>query len=128
MKTLAVDQYVAYEASRDGPGIKDGLRQAIEFLRSIDPLASRSDLEREMLIMHVAFLVDPQNEFRNNTNIFGPRREVFSDHVSVIMDSDIATWCKKLHASAYWPAANRRIANLLYNWLRGTLDEPEALI
>lgn len=128
MKTLVVDQYVAYEASRDGPAIKDGLRQAMDFLRSVDPLESRSDVEFEMLIMHVASLVDPQNEFKNNTNIFGQRREVFSDHVSVIMDSDVATWCKKLHASAYWPAANRRIANLLYNWLRGSLDEPETLI
>jgi hypothetical protein len=93
----------------------------------LNPL-EQSQLEHEMCIMHAASLIDGTNEFVDNYNVRPALYTRYMDHVSFMLNSDTATWCRKLDSFSFWSTANRRIANLTWNWLNGTLDAPEALI
>jgi hypothetical protein len=100
----------------------DRIEAGIQMLKGLDPL-SLSDLESEMTLMHLASVVDPANEFKDNYNISPARRPQYIDLVSIIMDSDPAAWCHRLVQSSFW-RNSEVIANIVWNWLNGTLDNP----
>lgn len=109
-----------FTLSDDG---RDQLGDAVEFLSQIE-VDTCKGVELEMVLQHTAYLVNPDNEFVNNTNIGDGRRDLFYSIVDLMHESDIDTWCRKLGESHFWRASNNVICNVVWNWLRGSLDEP----
>lgn len=99
------------------------VRAAIELMKSYDPVETEFVLA-ELMIQHVAFLVNDKNEFENNWNIADNRRELFSEHISWMKDSSIEVWTKRFAQYAFWRFSNPVICNLVGNWLNGSLDKP----
>jgi hypothetical protein len=100
---------------------------AFFFMQDLVP-SEMSSMEHEMAIMHAAAIIDAENEFTDNFNVTPSMHNRYIDHISVMMTSDIPAWCRKFDSYNFWPKANRRITNLVYNWLRNSLDNPEALV
>lgn len=118
--------YVKEECVRDGVEISgtQPLLRAVDMLKNIS-VASSDEMEIEMYIMHAAHMVDDRNEFVDNFNV--TRKDIFMDHVVLVKEADPAAWTRKLFDFGCWPHANRRICNLVWNWLRGSLDDPERI-
>jgi hypothetical protein len=105
----------------------DAVRNSFLFLSNLSPLELEGE-ELEVAIMHTAYLVDDNNGFFNNINISPERRNVFIEHVDLMRASDIQVWCRKLYDYNFWKFSNSIIANVIYNWIGGTLDAPRNLI
>lgn len=105
----------------------DAIHNSMLFLGGMDPLELDGE-ELEVTIMHTAFLIDQSNEFQNNMNIDPARRGKFIEHCYLMKNSDIDVWIRKLYDSNFWKSSNSTIANVLYNWLKGTLVTPEGFI
>lgn len=103
------------------------IHSSMMFLAGFDPLELDGE-ELEVSIMHAAYLVDPNNHFNNNMNIDPARRDRFIEHVDLMKSSDIDVWVRKLYDSCFWKFSNSTIANVLYNWLSRTLDNPRSFI
>jgi hypothetical protein len=118
--------FVKEECARDGaPDATQQLLEAINFLSSIS-FAQADEMEVEMYIMHAAYIVDSRNAFTDNYNV--TNKNVFIDHVAMLKSSDVAAWSKRLADYSLWTVGNRRIANLVYNWISGTLDQPTRVV
>lgn len=124
----ALREYAIKECKRDGvQSHAVDLEDAFFFMQDLDP-KEMSVLEHEMALMHAASIIDEANEFADNFNVRPALHNRYIDHVSFMMNSDTATWCRKLDSFSFWPTANRRVANLAWNWLNNTLDAPEVLV
>jgi hypothetical protein len=128
-KNRPVDEFLAYECGRDGQSVSgfDGYKEAWNFLSVTNPNHVEG-IELEYTLMHLAYIVDPENEFKDNRNIPKPRLDKFMDHVELMHTSDLVSWSRQLYNLSLWPKANLRIANLVYNWLNNSLDRPESLL
>lgn len=126
---MTVDDFLWSEVRRDGKldEAYQWYREAWNFLRDTNP-ALLDGIELEYTIMHVAYLVDRSNEFKDNINMNRERYRRFVDHVALMNESDIVTWTRQLYGMQFWKTANRRVANIVYNWLKGSLDTPEAFL
>jgi hypothetical protein len=118
--------FVKEECVRDSALDKtDQLLEAANFLSNIS-FAQADEMEIEMYIMHAAFIVDDKNSFSNNYNV--TNKNVFIDHVALSKDSDAAAWCKRMADYSLWPTGNRRIANLVYNWMNNSINNPVRVV
>jgi hypothetical protein len=116
---MDVQEYLKLEQD----GIRYNIGDALDFLKMFDP-TSISQMEIEMCIMHVAGIVSSSNIFVDNYNVRSDARDAFIDHVSMILDSDCASWSRKLADKSFWNDGNIPIANLILNWINGSLDNP----
>jgi hypothetical protein len=115
-----------YEANENGRDFADlDIVGAINFLKDFDP-ASMDSIEIEMCLMHAAYILNSSNQFVDNYNV--RLKEVFIDHVSLMTESDISAWSRKLNDYNLWQNGSTAIANIAYNWIRGSLNDPEVLI
>ena len=125
---MNLGQYVNLECTAENAVDKrEDLVSSIEFLKIVDP-KTMSLMEIEMAIQHAAFIADNRNEFKNNSNISSGREGKFIDHVALIHESDIASWCNRIGTQSFWSYGNRRMANLMWNWINGTLEDPEIVV
>ena len=105
----------------------EGVYNARKFLLSCGPL-EYDDEALELAVMHVAYLVDEKNAFFNNVNIKPERKALFIEHMSMMKESDVEVWCRKLYDSTFWNFSNAIVTNLIYNWIIGSLNTPRSLI
>lgn len=103
------------------------VREAIELMKSYDPVDTEF-LLAELMIQHVAYVVDPHNQFEDNWNISLTRRKLFSAHIEWMKDSSIEAWTRRLSEYAFWHYSNPVICNLVGNWLNGSLDNPRGFL
>lgn len=116
---MDVQEYLKLEQD----SVRYNIGDALDFLKMFDP-TSISPMEIEMCIMHVAGMVSPSNIFVDNYNVRSDAKDTFIDHVSIVLDSDCASWSKKLADYHFWNDGNIAIANLILNWVNGSLDNP----
>ena len=116
---MNIEDYLAAEKD----GVRYNVIDAIDFLKMFDP-TSISEMEIEMCIMHAAEIVSPSNVFTDNSNVRQEARGAFIDHVSIVLDSDCASWSKKLADQNFWSDGNCVIANVVLNWINGSFDNP----
>lgn len=121
---MSVDSFIQAEAIRTGVS-KDSIRESVHVLSQMNPMKV-SDVELEMLIMHIAYLVDNKNAFDNNWNVIESRRPLFITHSSYAISSDPAAWCRKLNEYNFFTCSST-VSNLMFNWLKGSLDSPESI-
>ena len=125
---MNLGQYVSLECTAENAvDRKEDLISSIEFLKIVDPRAM-SHMEIEMAMQHAAFIADSRNQFKNNSNVQRGREGAFIDHVAMIHESDIASWCNRIANNSFWTYGNRRMANLMWNWINGTLEDPEIIV
>jgi len=105
----------------------DAIRNSFLFLSNLSPVDLDGE-ELEVAIMHTAYLIDGNNAFSNNININPTRRNVFIEHVDLMKMSDIEVWSRNLYDYSFWKFSNSIIANVVYNWISGTLDSPRNLV
>ncbi len=102
---------------------RDHIGEALEFLSQIE-VDTCKGVELEMVLQHTAYLINPENEFVDNTNISSGRRELFYSLVDIMHDSDIDSWTRKFGESSFWRASNTTVCNVVWNWLKGSTDDP----
>lgn len=120
---MHVSTFAREECDREGGSVSD-MMAAITFLSSVP--SDVSEMELEMFIMHAAYVVDNRNEFVDNFNV--KQRGDFIDLVDTLKSTDVAAWTKQLGHRGFWDNGNLRVANLVYNWINGTLDNPERIV
>lgn len=103
------------------------ISDAIEFMKQFDPLEV-SQLEAEMITMHLAGMVNESNEFVDNYNVEKHRRARFIEHMDYMLDSDIAAWCRKMYEFSFWRYSNFVIVNIIWNWLNRSLVAPMSFL
>ena len=123
---MSIENFAREECVRDNcPSGTDGVLDAINFLRDIS-FKNSDEVEIEMYIMHAASMIDQGNVFTNNYNV--TNKNVFIDHVAMSKDADSAAWCKRMADYSLWPNGNRRIANVIYNWMNASLNNPVRVV
>ena len=122
---MTLVEYINLESARDGTYDSRKIRDAINFLSDFTP-DLLSKMEIEMCIMHAAFIIDKRNEFKNNYNV--KDKGIFIDHVDLIRDTDFVSWCKYLYENQVFMYSDRVIINLVFNWLNGSLSNPERIV
>ena len=123
LRTFSIEQCSRDEATVYAVDYED----SFIFLEKLDP-KEMSTMEHELAIMHAASVIDASNKFKDNFNVKPSLHTSYIDHVGIMMKADTKSWCKHLNEKDYWPTANRRITNLVWNWLNKTLDDPQVLV
>ncbi|NBR22251.1 MAG: hypothetical protein EBU08_00370 [Micrococcales bacterium] len=121
---MEVESYIRTECVRAGVS-RDAMRESLDVLNQMNPLLV-SDVELEMLVMHIALVVDQSNSFKDNWNITPSRRPLYIKHMSYAVTSDPAAWCRKFNEYNFF-SSSTVVSNLIFNWLRGQLESPEPL-
>ena len=111
---MNLEQYLNLESTKDNCD-SDNIRTAMEFLADFNP-KFLSEVEIEMCIMHVAFLLDSRNNFSDNYNV--SNKNLYIDHICLVKESDLSAWCQKLYDLNFWRYCNRVVVNIVFNWLR----------
>jgi hypothetical protein len=125
LRKLDLVTYLNLESARDGTYDNRKIRDGITFLSDFNP-NYLSEVEIEMCLMHVAFIIDSKNCFKDNYNVVN--KKAYIDHIAMVKDCDCSAWCKKLYDLSLWQHGNRVVVNLTYNWLSSSFKSFERII